>query len=305
MPERIPLPHGFFDPVLRVLAEHPEGLPRSEVQRDRVADLLGLTAEQRSERVSDGGHFTYKHRIGWALTMLKHAGLVENQSRGVWRITSTGRTLLAARPSGLTDADRREIAAKSRARGSDETNEAAADPQPANDLATPEELILAAVAVLRKEVSSELLDQIASCSPAFFEALVLDLLHALGYGTSRSDLQRVGGSGDGGIDGIIALDKLGLEKVYVQAKRWQNNVGRPELQGFFGALSGRRARKGVFITTSGFTREAREFAESVSDSIVLVDGALLTSLMIDHKVGVSHGRQIALPTVDTDYFSDA
>ena len=141
--------------------------------------------------------------------------------------------------------------------------------------------------------------------PGFFEILVLDLLHAMGYGTRRDDLRRVGGSGDGGIDGIITLDKLGLEKVYVQAKRWTNTVGRPDIQAFYGALAGRHARKGVFITTSTYSREATEFADSVSDSIVLVDGRLLANLMIEHRVGVDHERTIRIPRLDSDYFDDS
>jgi len=154
---------------------------------------------------------------------------------------------------------------------------------------------------LNDSVAAELLSLIGHASPTFFENLVLDLLHAMGYGTSRKDLQRVGGTGDGGIDGIISLDKLGLEKVYVQAKRWQQNVGRPELQSFSGALVGRRAKKGVFITTSGFTRDAREFAEHVADHIVVVDGVRLTALMIEHGVGVTH-KPIKVAEVDGDYF---
>lgn len=132
--------------------------------------------------------------------------------------------------------------------------------------------------------------------------IVLDVLHAIGYGASRDDLQRVGGSGDGGIDGIISLDRLGLEKVYVQAKRWEKVVGRPEVQGFYGALHGQRANKGVFITTSSFTKQAVEFAGSV-ERIVLVDGGRLAELMIDHAVGVSH-RPLKVPKLDSDYFDD-
>lgn len=138
--------------------------------------------------------------------------------------------------------------------------------------------------------------------PEFFQGLVLDLLHALGYGTSEEDLQGVGAAGDGGIDGIISLDRLGFEKVYVQAKRWQKPVGRPEIQAFFGALAGRRAKKGVFITTSSFTREARDFEGQASENVVLIDGVRLTSLMIDHGVGVTHYRTVRLPKIDGDYF---
>ncbi|MCK2361184.1 restriction endonuclease, partial [Escherichia coli] len=133
-----------------------------------------------------------------------------------------------------------------------------------------------------------------------FEVIVLDVLHRLGYGGHRDDLQRVGGTGDGGIDGVISLDKLGLEKVYVQAKRWQNTVGRPELQAFYGALAGQKAKRGVFITTSGFTSQARDFAQSV-EGMVLVDGERLVHLMIENEVGVS-SRLLKVPKLDMDYF---
>ena len=173
----------------------------------------------------------------------------------------------------------------------------------AEDPRGPEERIDAALDELRTSVARDLLERIGSAPPAFFESLVLDVLHAAGYGTSRVDLQTVGGSGDGGVDGIISLDRLGLEKVYVQAKRWKGAVGRPDIQAFYGALAGRRATKGVFITTSKFTREAHEFAHQV-ERIVLVDGDRLTRLMIEHGVAVS-SRTMAIPRVDTDYFEDA
>jgi restriction system protein len=147
-----------------------------------------------------------------------------------------------------------------------------------------------------------LLETLAQVSPKFFETIVLDVLHKLGYGTNRADLKRVGGTGDGGIDGIISLDRLGLEKVYVQAKRWQNSVGRPEIQGFYGALAGQRATKGIFITTSTFTAQAIEFAKSI-ERIVLVDGAQFADLMITYEVGVTM-RPIQVPKIDTDYFDE-
>jgi len=167
---------------------------------------------------------------------------------------------------------------------------------------SPDDRLESALQELSAAVAEELLETILKNSPEFFETLVLDLLHALGYGTSRKDLERVGRSGDGGIDGIISLDRLGLEKVYVQAKRWQGNVGRPEVQAFYGALAGQRAHKGVFITTSAFTQQAREFANSV-ERIVLVDGARLTSLMIEHGVGVTH-RIVKVPKLDADYLEE-
>src|SRR5690606_36164116 len=169
-------------------------------------------------------------------------------------------------------------------------------------VASPDERLASALLEIRKSVAAELLETLGKVSPSFFEAIVLDVLHKLGYGTSRTDLQRVGRSGDGGIDGIISLDKLGLEKVYVQAKRWQSVVDRPDIQAFYGALAGQRANKGVFITTSNFTPQAVEFARSV-EKIVLVDGSRLAEFMMDHDVGVT-ARALRVPRIDSDYFDE-
>ena len=166
---------------------------------------------------------------------------------------------------------------------------------------SPDDRLEQALAELRAGVSAELLELLSQVSPTYFETIVL-LLHKLGYGTGRADLLRVGRSGDGGIDGVISLDRLGLEKVYVQAKRWQASVGRPDVQAFYGALAGQRANRGVFITTSTFTQQAVEFAGSV-ERIVLVDGAKLAELMIDHEVGVA-SRAVRIPKIDSDYFEE-
>jgi restriction system protein len=175
-------------------------------------------------------------------------------------------------------------------------------PEPASFKASPDDRLEDALQELRTTVTAEILDQLHDVSPTFFETIVLDLLHKMGYGASRSDLQRVGGSGDGGVDGVISLDKLGLEKVYVQAKRWQQSVGRPEIQAFYGALAGHRANKGVFITTSSFSNQAVDFARSV-ERVVLVDGVRLAGLMIDHEVGVTL-KPVHIPKIDTDYFEE-
>jgi restriction system protein len=155
---------------------------------------------------------------------------------------------------------------------------------------------------LRDSTARDLLEAIGQASPKFFETLVLDVLHAMGYGASRADLQHVGQPGDAGIDGIISLDRLGLEKVYVQAKRWQNSVGREPLQAFYGALAGQHANKGVFITTSVFTSTAREFARSV-EKIVLIDGERLATLLMEYGVAVTH-RVVKVPKLDLDYFEE-
>jgi restriction system protein len=168
--------------------------------------------------------------------------------------------------------------------------------------ASPDDRLDAVLAELRDAAVAELLDTLGSVSPSHFESIVLDVLHRMGYGTNRSDLKRIGGVGDGGVDGVISLDRLGLEKVYVQAKRWQGAVGRPEIQAFYGALAGQHARKGVFITTSTYTTQATEFARSV-DGIVLVDGGRLANLMIDCEVGVTL-RRVYVPRLDSDYFDE-
>ena len=250
----------------------------------------------------------YDNRVGWAHDRLKRAGLSTSARRGFWMLTERGHKYVKAHPEPLTADEVDQLATVekgSRLRPKEPSGEDRAPPEAEalQDRQSPDERIDAALAELEEAVSRELLALIGAAPPAFFETLVLRLLHAMGYGTSKADLQRVGGTGDGGVDGIISLDRLGLEKVYVQAKRWQSNVGRPDVQAFFGALAGRRAKKGVFITTSGFTREAREFAESVSDSIVLVDGARLTALMIEHGVGVTP-KIVRVPRVDSDFFED-
>jgi len=237
--------------------------------------------------------------------MLKAAGYVDNPTPGIWRSTDRGRELLARYPDGFDEETGRRVIREGRRETQGEDvggGDEAADPGEAVVQQTPDERIDSALEEIRRAVAGELLEKIAQAPSVFFEELVLHLLHALGYGASDDDLERVGQAGDGGIDGVISLDKLGFERVCIQAKRWQGSVGRPEVQGFYGALAGRRARKGVFITTSTFTREAREFASQVADSIVLIDGVRLTSLMIEHGVGVSHYRVVRLPRVDEDYF---
>lgn len=299
----IPTYDRFIEPLLRFLNEKPQGVRTSEVYA-ALADAVALTDEERDQLLPSRRQPVFQNRIGWAHDRLKRAGLSQSQERGTWQLTEAGRTFLAKHPNAI---DAVEIEKIARVPPDSRLTTDLDSPTPSPPQATPseggspDERIDQAIGELNDSVASELLDLIGESSPAFFEHLVLELLHALGYGTSRADLQRVGGSGDGGIDGVISLDRLGLEKVYVQAKRWQKNVGRPEIQGFFGALAGRRATKGVFITTSAFTREARDYANRVSDSIVLVDGARLARLMIEHGVGVTH-RPLKVAQVDSDYF---
>jgi restriction system protein len=301
----VPTYDKFIEPILRYLAQHPDGVPARDAH-DAAAKALGLSAADIAEVLPSGRQQTYKNRAGWAHDRLKRAGLSESLRRGYWCLTPGGVAYAKANPvisseqlielaSGHDDVVLQQAASDPAV-----TTAPPVDPIPARE--SPDERLDAALAELRLGVVRELLEALAKVHPTQFEFIVLDLLHAMGYGTSREDLQRVGGSEDGGIDGVISLDKLGLEKVYVQAKRWQNAVGRPEIQSFYGALAGQRAQKGVFITTSKFTGQALEFARSV-EKVVLVDGQRLAELMIDHAVGVSH-RAVRVPKLDSDYFDD-
>jgi restriction system protein len=302
----VPTYDQFIEPILRHLAAHPDGASARDVH-DAAADVLGLNALQRQEVLPSGAQAVYKNRAGWAHDRLKRAGLSSSVRRGYWKLTPEGLTFSAQHSTPLSPDVIEELAtANTDVRL---TPEQASDEQqvqpgaaPAAATASPDDRLEGALVELRQTVRAELLETLAQVSPTSFETIVLDLLHRMGYGTSRTDLQRVGGSGDGGIDGIISLDRLGLEKVYVQAKRWQNVVGRPDVQAFYGALAGQRANKGVFITTSSFTSQAVEFARSV-ERVVLVDGAKLTDLMIDHEIGVTL-RPVKVPKIDSDYFEE-
>ncbi|GAB4202496.1 MAG: adenine/cytosine-specific restriction endonuclease Mrr [Tibeticola sp.] len=299
----IPSYDHFIEPLLRHLAAHPQGVPARDAI-EAAADTLGLNDSQRRALLPSGQQAVYRNRAGWAHDRLKRAGPSSSPQRGFWQITPAGLALAQAQaqlsPAEIERIARVDLDRRLREAVDGDDASAAVHEAATAALASPEDRLSEALEEMRASVAAELLEALARVTPTDFERIVLDLLLRMGYGASAEDLQRVGGSGDGGIDGIISLDKLGLEKVYVQAKRWQASVGRPEIQAFYGALAGQRARKGVFITTSTFTAQALEFARSV-ESIVLVDGQRLAQLMIDHELGVST-RALKLPRFDSDYF---
>lgn len=304
----IPTYDQFIEPVLRFLAANPNGV-RAKEAHEAAANALKLTDEERQQLLPNVAQLVYKNRAGWAHDRLKRAGLSSSPTRGYWKLTEKGVSFAAAHKAHLSPEEVQKIAFEflhvKLKPGAEHTHEQNHEVQNVSQLGqakSPDERLSEAVTEIRSTVVNELGESLKSVSPSFFESIVLDVLHKMGYGASRTDLQRVGGSGDGGIDGIISLDKLGLEKVYVQAKRWQQSVGSPEIQAFYGALAGQRATKGVFITTSTYTKQAIEFAKSV-ERIVLVDGARLAELMIDCEVGVT-SRLIKVPRIDGDYFDE-
>lgn len=305
----VPTYDRFIEPILRYLAGHPDGAPARDVH-EAAAGMLQVSDDDKQELLPSGSQPIYKNRAGWAHDRLKRAGLSSSPRRGFWQLTPKGSEYALAHAEPLRQLEIEQLARDYMevllrpAVGDSAPNAATLISGVTATPATvsPDDRLGLAIVELRAAVASELLETLATVSPSFFETIVLDLLHRMGYGASRADLQRVGGSGDGGIDGVISLDKLGLEKVYVQAKRWQGTVGRPEVQGFYGALAGQRANKGVFITTSGYSQQAIDFAKSV-ERVVLIDGRRLVELMMDHDVGVS-GRTVRIPRFDSDYFDE-
>ncbi len=271
-----------------------------------LADEFDLSSEERERLLGSGQQTVIRNRAGWARTYLKKAGLIESVRRGYFRVTERGQSVLASKPERI---DVRyleqfpEFVAFRELRH--ERSDEAPVPATLSSDATPEEALDAAYGRLRLDLEAELLDQVKGASPSFFERLVVELLVRMGYGgTLRDAGQAVGKSGDGGIDGIIKEDRLGLDLIYIQAKRWDSTVGRPEIQKFAGALQGHRARKGVFITTSSFSSDALEFVSRIDSKIVLIDGAALAKHMIDHNVGVSVARSYEVKKIDSDYFSE-
>jgi len=304
----VPTYDQFIEPVLRFLALNPEGV-RAGTVHEAAADALHLDAAQRQEAL-DSGQPVYRNRSGWAQDRLKRAGLTESAKRGYWRITPAGLAYAAQNAAPLPAAEVERLATIYKTVSTLRPKDAVpVDTSPGDDAAadlpsslSPDDRLSQALSELRETTATDLHATLLQVSPARFEVIVLDVLHGLGYGTNRTDLQRVGGVGDGGIDGVISLDKLGLEKVYVQAKRWQGTVGRPELQAFYGALAGQKAKRGIFMTTSGFTAQAVEFVRSV-EGIVLIDGARLVNLMMEYEVGVT-SRVVKIPKMDSDYFDE-
>ncbi|GAC1633880.1 MAG: restriction endonuclease [Nevskia sp.] len=298
-------------PLLTLAADQREHVFRDAVER--LADQFELSEEDRAELLPSGFYPVFASRVGWARTYMKQAGLIESPKRGVFRITQSGLELLAGNPGRIDNKilerypSFREFKQRSRdGDGNSATATLSAMPTAAAETIselTPEEAMAVAHKRLRSSLESELLERIKSSTPAFFERLVVDLLVAMGYGGSRSDAGRaIGKSGDGGIDGIINEDKLGLDVIYLQAKRWDSTVGRPEIQKFAGALQGQRASKGVFITTSSYSREAIEYVSVIPSKIILIDGERLASLMVEHGVAVAKVGSYEIKRIDGDYF---
>ena len=266
-----------------------------------LANSFNLTEEEKNELLPSGKQTTFNNRIGWARTYLSKAGLLKSTKRGFYQITDSGVSAIANNPQRIDLECLKQYQEFTEFMNIKSENIIISE-KPQADL-TPEESLEASYQTLRNELASELLQIIKKCSPAFFERLVVDMLVSMGYGGSRKEAgQALGKSGDEGIDGVIREDKLGLDTIYLQAKRWDGVVGRPEIQKFAGALQGQRANKGVFITTSSFTKEATAYVSNIGSKIILIDGQQLTEFMMDYNVGITPISSYEIKKIDSDYF---
>lgn len=294
-------------PVLRRLDAG--GEQHSSSVRDAVGAEFQLSAEDLAAMLPSGRQTTFKNRVAWALSYLKQAGLAESPRRGIYRVTPRGHEILASPPPkiDIPYLMRFPEFVAFRNSGGEEEGDAPIPTKTTGEAAplTPDEEIRRGHSRLQKALAAELLERVRQGTPKFFEELVVELLVKMGYGGSREDASSVvGGGGDEGIDGIIKEDRLGLDTIYIQAKRWKDSIGRPEIQRFAGALQGQRARKGVFITTSSFTADARSYAASLQTTIVLIDGSQLAQLMLECGLGVTETATVKLLRLDEDYFLD-
>ncbi len=299
----VPIWPHFLPYVLRVL-DSGETVPRRDLV-ERVLDAAEISNEARKETLA-AGDGRAENRVGWALTNLYKAGWVERPQRAVYRITETGRSWFTQNPNATLSFSEATQLFKDywpQTTQADGVTSVATTVPETNDL-DPIEQVESGVAQLRENVAEELLRRLRESNPTFFEDAVVSVLLAMGYGGAEQRGKRIGGTGDGGVDGVIDQDALGLDQIYVQAKRYAdgNSVGRESIQAFMGALHGFGAHRGVFITSSRFTQGARDYASAVPTRIVLIDGKRLAELMIKYGVGVQIKQSYAVVEIDEDFF---
>jgi restriction system protein len=288
-------------PLLRFLVDAKEHTNQDAI--DSLAQAFDLSEEDRKKMLPSGQQHVFDNRVAWARAHMKMAGLIENTSRGVFRITDRGKQVLSQAPSKINLRFLRQFPEYLEARSRQQNHQGPAEVEDQQRY-TPAERLEEAYTVLYESLASEILAQLKASSPSFFERVVVEVLVKMGYGGSRKDAgQAIGRSGDEGIDGIIKEDRLGLDIIYIQAKKWDHGtISRPEIQKFAGALQGKRAHKGIFITTSDFSRSAYDYVSAIDSKIILIDGQELARLMIDFNVGVAPEATYEVKRLDSDYF---
>ncbi len=290
-------------PLLKFYSDGQEHSNRESIEA--LADHFKLGDQERRAMLPSGAQGLFDNRVNWARTYMKKAALIEPTKRGVHKITKRGLDVLKQKPESIDVNYLAQFDEFKDFRALRHTKQEEEEGDLDLNGKTPEESLEGAHQKIRSDLAIELLQRLKSSSPAFFERLVVEVIVKMGYGGSRKDAGKaIGKSGDGGIDGIIKEDKLGLDAIYIQAKRWENTVGRPEIQKFVGALTGLRARKGLFITTANFTSDAQDYVSRIDAKVVLIDGETLAQLMIDHGVGVSTVGLYEIKKIDSDYFSE-
>lgn len=293
-------------PLMQLASDGNEHSFRESVEY--LAKFFKLSEDDRKELLPSGQMRLFDNRVGWTKTHLLKAGLLESPRRSIFQITTRGKEVLSHKPLQSNSKFLKQFSEYQTFRGANNTTDISDLPSQDNliEQISPEEALDAVYQKLKLALAQDLLTLVKDCTPEFFERLVVRLLVKMGYGGSIQDAGKaIGRSGDEGIDGIIKEDKLGLDAIYIQAKKWEGTVGRPEIQKFVGALAGQGAKKGVFITTSNFSREAHEYAKNMRDTkVVLLDGEQLTQFMIDYNLGVSVISQYEVKKIDSDFFAD-
>ena len=295
---------SFFKPLLEVAGDGAEHTIKEA--REAIATNFNLTDEDRAERLPSGTQTKFDNRVAWAKSYFIQAKVLESSKRAFFKITERGKLLLS---QGHERIDIRILSQYPEFvefhTPSKQNKSTVSGSQEASTSETPEEILQKAYQSIRNDLAGEILNLIKSNTPSFFENLVVDLMVAMGYGGSRADAGKsVGQSGDEGIDGIIKEDRLGLDVIYLQAKRWEGTVGRPEIQKFVGALHGKRAKKGVFITTGKFSDEAQDYVRNIDPKVILMDGKDLAEYMIDFDLGTSKAVTYEIKRIDSDYFTE-
>lgn len=298
----IPDFQSFFKPLLDIAADGKEHSLKEA--REKIADHFQLDGEDLSELLPSGSQKKFDNRVSWAKSYFVQAKVLEAPRRAHFKITERGKKLHTQGHDRIDVKILNQYPEFVEFHTPKQNNEMVISFTPEKEVSeTPEETLEKAYQNIRSDLESEILEQIKANTPAFFEKLVVDLMVAMGYGGSRQDAGKsVGQSGDEGIDGIIKEDRLGLDVIYLQAKRWEGTVGRPEIQKFVGALHGKRARKGVFITTGKFSQEAFAYVQSIDPKVILIDGRTLAGYMIDFDLGTSTMVVYKVKRMDTDYF---
>lgn len=300
----MPVPdfQSFFKPLLDIASDGNEHTIREA--REIIAKVFKLSDSDLEEKLPSGTQTTFENRVFWAKSFFVQAKVLESPKRGSFKITNRGFELLK---QGHNRIDIRILNQYPEFKEFHSGKKTAKKeiPEQENQFETPEELLQKSYLSLRNELGANILDRIKSNTPTFFEQLVVDLMVSMGYGGTREDAsESIGKTGDEGIDGIIKEDRLGLDVIYLQAKRWEGTVGRPEVQKFVGALHGQRAKKGVFITTGRFSNDAIDYIKNIDPKVILIDGEKLVNFMIDYNLGTTTSTIYEIKKIDSDYFTE-